>query len=136
MTSGLRSNLITLLLATAGLWLIAAVPAWLVAGVLGLEGLTYAVLLCAPPGILALVVAERGRDANRALMGLLVGAGVRMAAVLAVTLLLKEMRPDLGLREYFVWLVISYLTMLAVETRLLLGKEQLAQPRSRAVVSG
>lgn len=136
MTSGLRSNLITLLLATAGLWLVAALPAWLVAGVLGLEGLTYAVLLCAPPGILALVVAERGRDANRALMGLLVGAGVRMAAVLAVTLLLKEMRPDLGLREYFVWLVISYLTMLAVETRLLLGKEQLAQPRSRAVVSG
>jgi hypothetical protein len=136
MTSGLRSNLISLLLASAGLWLVAALPAWLIAGTAGLEGLTYSVLLCAPPGFVAVLVAERGRDANRALAGLLVGAGLRMAAVLAVTLVLKDIRPDLGLMQYYIWLVIAYLVMLALETRLLLGKEQLARPRSRAVVSG
>jgi hypothetical protein len=62
---------------------------------------------------------------------LLLGMGLRMAAVLGATVVVCLRRPDLGLVEFFVWLILFYLVTLAVETRLLLADEQLRRPASR-----
>lgn len=136
MTSSLRSGLRTIALLSAGLWLAAAGPAYLVAGSTAIEGLTLAVLICAVPGIIALFVAERSRQRDRALTGLLIGSGLRMAAVLVATLVLRQLRPDLGPLQFHAWLIVAYLAMLAVETKLVLAKEQLVRPRPRATVAG
>jgi hypothetical protein len=132
--SGSRSKFLTLAAAAIGLWLIAAGPAYLLANSLGLEGLTYAVLLCAAPGFVALWASERGRQGMQALAGLLVGMGLRLASVLSATFILHETRPDLGLLEFHVWLVAAYLVMLAVETRLLLSHGSLNSHGSRVTV--
>ena len=129
--SGSRSKLLTLAAAALGLWLIAAGPAYLIAGSPGIEGLTYAVLLCAAPGFVALWASERGQQGVQALAGLLVGMGLRLATVLGATFILHETRPDLGLLEFHVWLVAAYLVMLAVETRLLLSHGSLRSYGSR-----
>lgn len=132
--SGSRSKYLTLATAALGLWLIAAGPAYLIAGSLGLEGLTYAVLLCAAPGFAALFASERGRQGVQALAGLVVGMGLRLVTVLGATLVLHRFRPDLGLLEFYVWLVVAYLVMLAVETRLLLSHGSLIGQGSRAAI--
>jgi hypothetical protein len=130
--SGLRSHVLTLALLSAGLWLAAAGPALFVAGVPAIEGLTYAVLLCALPGFVSLLIAERGRDRDRAFAGMLVGTGLRMAAVLTATLLLRAWRPDLGPLQFHIWLIVAYLATLAIETRQLLAGERLVRTQSPA----
>jgi hypothetical protein len=129
-----RSKFLTLAAAVLGFWLITAGPAYLIAGSLSLEGLTYAVLVCAAPGFVALWASERGRQGMQALAGLLVGMGLRLATVLGATFVLHETRPELGLLEFHVWLVAAYLVMLAVETRLLLSHGSLKGHGSRPAI--
>lgn len=110
-----------LTLATLGLWLAASLPAWLVADTAGLEGLTYALLLCLIPGIATLQFVKTGGGPNQALTALLLGMGLRMAAVLIGTLVLREVRPDLGASAFHLWVVVGYLFTLWIETRQLLS---------------
>jgi hypothetical protein len=117
--SGSFAQIRRLLLTAAGLWLVAAGPAWLLAGARGIEGLTYAVLLCAVPGVVAVQFAAGRTGGQQALAGMLMGMGLRMAVVLVAALVLQNLRPDLGLVEFYVWLVLAYFVMLAVETRML-----------------
>jgi hypothetical protein len=132
--AGSRSKYQTLTLAAIGLWLVAAGPAYLLAGSLGIEGLTYALLICAAPGFVVLLATERGREGFGALRGLLVGMGLRLATALIATFVLHEFRPDLGLLEFHVWLVVAYLVMLAVETRLLLAQDRQSPSGPRAAM--
>ena len=115
---------------TAGLWLLGALPAWLIAGAAGLEGLTYALLLCLAPGVVTLAFVRAGEGANGAFAALLVGMGLRMAIVLGGILLLRQIRPDLGPSALHVWVIVGYLVMLAVETRMLLAELASAQDGS------
>lgn len=115
---------------TAGLWLLGALPAWFIAGAAGLEGLTYALLLCLAPGVVTLVFVRAGEGTNGAFAALLVGMGLRMATVLGGILLLRQIRPDLGPSALHVWVIVGYLVMLAVETRMLLAELASAQDGS------
>jgi hypothetical protein len=115
---------------TAGLWLLAALPAWLIAGGAGLEGLTYALLLCLIPGIVTLQFVKAEGGPNQALTALLLGMGLRMALVLAGTLVLRLVRPDLGPSAFHVWVIVGYLVTLAVETRLLLTESTVTRHNS------
>jgi hypothetical protein len=115
---------------TGGLWLVAALPAWLLADARGLEGLTYALLLCLLPGIAVLGFVKPEGGPNQALTALLLGMGLRMAVVLAGTLLLKEIRPDLGPSAFLVWVVVGYLATLTFETRTILAGASVARPGS------
>ena len=121
MTSS-ASSIVKLIAATAALWLLAAVPAWLLAGPAGVEGLTYALLLCLAPGVAAMLFVNPKSGRGDALTGLVVGMGLRMTAVLAGALWLQHARPDLGLKEFHIWLIVGYLVALAIETRMLLGQ--------------
>ena len=127
MISGLGGRTVLIGVAAA-LWVLAAGPAYLIGAGSGIEGLTYAVIVCLIPGYLALEVAERSLRADRAMMGMLVGMGVRMAFVLIAVLVCQQVRPDLQLKEFHIWLVVAYMVMLAAETGLLLSKRKPTSP--------
>jgi len=50
----------------------------------------------------------------------LVGGALRMVFVLLGLLGISALRPDLGFRQFTVWLLISYMVALAIETAVVL----------------
>ena len=120
-TAGMRCGL--LLAAAVVTWATAAVPAWWLGGRAGLEGLTVAAVLCLLPGFLVfLFVSRMVASENQLSIVVLGGAGLRMLFVLAGMLAVQSLRPDLGFREFVVWLLVFYLAMLATETVLVLKR--------------
>ncbi len=109
-------KLMLLLCAAAAMWLLMAWPAHRLAGSLGLEGLTYAGLLCLAPGWLVVYVTSRYPEAGSPSSAVLLGTGLRMAFVLIGMVGIRSVRPDLGHNEFQLWLVLYYLAFLAVET--------------------
>ena len=105
-----------LLSIAAALWLVLAGPAYWLRGTLALEGLSYAVLLCLVPGWLVVYVTTRYPEAGSQATAVLLGTGLRMAFVLIGMVTLKKTRPDLGHYEFQLWVILSYLAFLAVET--------------------
>ncbi len=55
-------------------------------------------------------------------MWVLAGMGLRLVIVLAGTLGIRAARPDLGFREFLVWLLAFYLVTLLVETLLVMKR--------------
>ena len=104
---------------TAGLWLVLAGPAYLVAGTPALEGLCYAALLCLIPGWLVFLISLRYGVANGQAAVMLWGTGLRLLFVLFGVLAIRSYRADLGLWEFLVWIIFFYSTTLLVETLLL-----------------
>ena len=125
--SGPVSRIWRLTAVSAGLWALCAMPAWFLAGGAGIEGLTYALLLCLVPGLITLALVKAGDGANGAFSALLVGMGLRMAMVLGGTLLLRQLRPDLSPAAFHIWVITGYLVMLAVETRMLMAENAAAR---------
>jgi hypothetical protein len=82
----------------------------------GVEGVVYSILLCLVPGWLTILVGHRLRRPEYAGYTLLVGTAARVAFVLVGLLVLGAVRPDLGFRQFGVWLVIGYLVSLVLET--------------------
>jgi phosphoglycerol transferase MdoB-like AlkP superfamily enzyme len=101
------------------LWALLAGPAYWLAGTLGLEGLTYSALLCVVPGCLLFLAIPFFEFAQNKAYAFLVGSGLRMFVVLVSTLVLHEIRADLGLKEFLSWLVVFYSVTLLVETLLI-----------------
>lgn len=103
-------------------WLMFAGPAFWLSGVVGLEGLSIAALLSLVPGWLvfwgvAVVSGVPGQNGQP--MAVLAATGVRLMFVLFGVLLMKSIRPDLGLREFHGWVIAFYFVSLMVETLLL-----------------
>ena len=121
-------------LAVAGLvlWLLLAGPAYLLAGKNGLEGLSYAAILCLLPGGLVFFLASRYGVANTPVSVVLSATVVRLLFVLAGTLVVLAVRQDLRFREFVVWLLAFYMATLVAETWLVLRRpsEQPAEPNT------
>jgi F0F1-type ATP synthase assembly protein I len=96
--------------------LLAAGPSFAVAGWKGVEGLLYASLLCLIPGWMTVFVSDLLRHRESSAYIVLVGTGFRMVFVLAGMVVVNALRADLGFREFTVWLIVSYLVALALET--------------------
>jgi hypothetical protein len=110
----------------AALWMVLAGPAFWLAGNLGLEGLTYAALLCWLPGCLLLLAIPFLKFAKNKAYAFLAGSGLRMVVVLVATLVLQEFRADLGLKEFLSWLIVFYSVTLLVETLLIVKSPEVA----------
>lgn len=108
----------------AALWVVLAGPAFWLAGGLGLEGLTYSALLCWVPGCLLFFAIPFFEFANNKAFAFLAGSGLRMFVVLVATLVLKEVRADLGLKEFLSWLVVFYSVTLLAETLLVVNSPE------------
>lgn len=111
---------------SAALWVVLAGPAYGLAGVLGLEGLTYAALMCWLPGCALFFVIPFFDFAQNKAFAFLAGSGLRMFVVLVATVLLQEFRADLGLRQFLGWLVAFYSVTLLVETLLIVKSPEMA----------
>ena len=110
--------------AALGLWLLLAGPAYLVAGVDGLEGLTYAGLLCLVPGWLVFVIAAKSSGAGQQMsMAILGGMGLRMVFVLVGLVVIQSQRPELQFREFVVWLLVFYRATVALETKVVVSRK-------------
>jgi hypothetical protein len=110
-----------LLLATVGLCLVLAVPAWFIAGREGLIGLSAAAVLCVIPGLVVFwIAASFGVAGTEVPLVILGGTVLRMVFVLLGMVIVQTFDPRLGFREFVVWLLVFYLVLLAVETCLVL----------------
>lgn len=110
-----RSQIIfTLGLLTLGCLEAAAAGGWL--GFPGVEGVVYSVVLCLVPGWLTIFVAKRVRNPEVAAYVVLLGTGLRVAFVLAGLFAVRALRPELGFREFEIWLIVGYLVALGLET--------------------
>lgn len=116
--SSARQKLAIMFLTALVVWLLLAGPAYWMRGVLGLEGLSYAGMLCLVPGWLVVYVTTRYPEADSQAKMVLLGTGLRMAFVLIGMVMLKNLRPDLGHYEFQLWLILYYLAFLFVETLL------------------
>lgn len=117
------------LLATlVGLWLLLALPAQWVGGPEGLEGLTWAIGLCLLPGLVVLTAMGLLPKLATAPQAILFSTTLRMLLVLAGVLVIREARPELGFREFFAWLIVSYLAALTIESYFLVRQQQHAAP--------
>src|SRR5690606_11625401 len=94
-------------------------PAAFWQGARGVEGLSWATLICLLPGLFVVARTVRLGEQNP-LAGLVVGMGLRLIAVVVAAVVLCSLRPDLRGETFILWLVPSYLAALVVETRLLL----------------
>lgn len=116
------TNVARLALVLGATWLLLVGPAFGWQGVLGVEGLSWAVAICLLPGLL--VVTRIARVGERSpFAGLAVGMGLRLAVAVASAFVVWYLCPDLGGAALIVWLVPCYLVALAVETRMLLDDE-------------
>ena len=102
--------------AAVGLWLLMAGPAYGLRGLLALEGLTYAGLLCLVPGWVVVYVTCRYPESGSQGAAILLGTGLRMAFVLVGMVMLRNLRPELGHYEFQLWLIIYYIAFLVLET--------------------
>lgn len=98
------------------IWGVQLAPAWALGGSEGVEGATCAAILCLLPGWLVVYLTARYPDAGSPLMALLLGMGLRMACVLIGTVVLLDVRPGWGIREFYAWLLVDYFAFLAIET--------------------
>jgi len=96
--------------------LLLAGPAWLVADVAGLAGLLVAFVLCVIP--VAVSVIFRSFVLMSHATAYLASSGCRLFLVMGGVLLAKWKRPELGLSEFLVWIILLYLFALLVETLL------------------
>lgn len=109
--------------AVGAVWLLLALPAWLRAGSLGLEGLSCAALLNLVPGWLVFWVSSRGNSANAPVKAVLFGMGLRISVVLGGVAVIQSIRPFVATRAFLVWVLVFYLAALTVETVLLVRKQ-------------
>lgn len=108
--------------ATAGLWLVLTGPAYALAGTAGLEGLSYAAVLCLIPGWLVFYVSGRYGVADQQVAAVAGATLLRLAFVVGGIFAIGGARPGLGIREFLAWVVVFYLATLAYETAVLLKK--------------
>lgn len=104
-----------------GLWALLLYPAFSLGASAGIEGLSYAALLCLAPGYLVFVLAALYSATGTPLaFVMLAGTGLRMLSVLLGIFVIQGARPDLGFREFTVWALVFYMAMLLAETTLAL----------------
>jgi hypothetical protein len=103
------------------LWgVLAALLAFGSVGLPGVEGAGYSVALCLIPGWLTIFAGDLLKGGSLGVYVVLIGTGLRMFFVLVGLFVVGSLRPDLGFREFVVWLLVSYLVSLALETWMVL----------------
>lgn len=102
-----------------GLFAVLYLPAQRLVGPQAVEGLTYATLLCLIPGLILFpVVGFLNREiAPVAIVG--ISTLLRLMTVGLGALIILKVKPDFGLSEFLIWLLICYFASLLVETLLL-----------------
>ena len=108
---------------TAGMLIVGCLEAAVAAGWVGskgAEGVLYSIVLCLVPGWLTIYAADLLKHHELSAYVVLVGTGLRVIFVILGMIAVGVLRPDLGLREFTIWLIIAYMQALGLETWLVL----------------
>jgi hypothetical protein len=129
----MRQRLAGLIVVTLLIW---AAVAWLCQRFWGESAViqsTAAMLLCLVPavGTLAWALAMRRRSGGEQMLAMLGGVGLRMFLVLGLGLAAFFWLPDLRSTAFWIWLLVFYLTTLALEMVLMLLPEPAANSADR-----
>lgn len=97
-----------------------AVPAWAVAGSRGLIGVGVSAVLCVVPACIVLLLKGVAGESQPLLV--LATGGVRMLFVFAGVFAARQIAPEYGVKEFFGWLVLFYVFVLAIESYFTLSR--------------
>ena len=111
-----------LLAVTLAALLLLSPVAMSMAGVLGLQGLAVSAAICLLPGLVTVWLASAVTEPMAKTWLTLGGMLVRMMIVLAAVLICRQLQPQWGLREFYIWLVVFYNVLLLTETWMLLPR--------------
>lgn len=123
-SSPLRAALQLTAVILAG-WAACAWPAWSFRGVTGLQWMSIAAICCLIPGWIVVFLPRLAIFSND-LQTMLVQTTIRMTSVAAVAIVVRSLRPELGLADFYGWLIGFYLLALACELWVLLGPRRTA----------
>lgn len=115
---GVLKPAINLTVAIAIGWVVCFWPARLMNGEAGVWWMSIAAICCLVPGWIVVFLGTLDIFPDD-LSAMLVQTSVRLAVVGGVAVLVKKQRPDLGVAEFFGWLIGFYLLALAVEVWML-----------------
>ncbi len=129
----MRQRLAGLIVVTLLIWAAAAGLCQRFWGESALIHSTAAMLLCLLPavGTLAWALAVRRRSGGEQMLAMLGGVGLRMFLVLGLGLAAFFWLPDLRSTAFWIWLLVFYLTTLALEMVLMLLPEPAANSADR-----
>jgi len=119
---------------TIALWLLAALPAWLLSPETGLLDITVASLLCLAPMTATMLwchYALRGAPEQQ-LLAVLGGTGVRLFVVLLGSIGLFFAVDALARPAFLVWVVVFYLLTLTLEVILVVQRQNAASGTAAA----
>lgn len=100
-------------------WLLLVGPAYLLAGTDALLGLSLAAVLCLIPGVAVCLIVSLLATTNAAAYSIVAATLLRLIFVAGGGLVVRDLRPDLGMREFHLWGLLFYLGTLLFETLLL-----------------
>jgi hypothetical protein len=107
---------------TGAVWLLLAGPAYWTGGTDGLEGISFAALLCLVPGWLVFFLGWRYVVANTQAFVALLGTVLRLGFVIVGMVAVESFRPNLEFWNFRIWLVVFYFATLWTETWLLVRR--------------
>ncbi len=103
-----------------GLWLVALYPGWLLAGDLAIVQSGVAMLLCLLPALATLAWAlKAGAFPETHLLATLGGSALRIVTVPAAACVFYLGWPEVFTDNFWIWIALFYLVLLALETTLL-----------------
>lgn len=106
----------TILLTVAACTAVLSVVAWFVAGPIGLTAVLISSVACGVPAVACSVVSQMLKP----LQSLLFGTIGRMTFAMTVVIATRVMRPELGMADFYVWILVFYLVTLFADTVVLL----------------
>jgi hypothetical protein len=110
---------------TTMLWALLIYPAWLLGGAMvWIQSLT-ALFLCLAPALATMAWAlHTGFAPERQLTVVLGGSGIRMAFSLGGGLLLYKTMPETFANGFWLWMIVFYMFILAMETILIVWRSE------------
>lgn len=111
-----------LLLVSLATLIVLIVPAAWLAGWSGIQGLGLSAVVCLIPGLLTVALVGSVKDPVARVWLTVGGMVVRMFVILIVALIVHQLRPKLGLIDFYIWLIVFYNVLLLAETWLLLPR--------------
>jgi hypothetical protein len=118
------SRIVVFTACVVAMWVLAAGPAYYLAGRWGLLGSGVAAVLCMVPGWITLYVSQRLSGSSAALFAALGGMALRLVFVLGFGAGAYLAIDGFTSRSLLVWLVVFYGMTLALETALVVGPRE------------
>jgi hypothetical protein len=119
-----------LILITLTAWILLLLPAFAIAGLKGIDGLSWSAVVCFIAGAPTVWLVSQIENSPTRVWFVMAGMMLRSVAVAIAVLLFWQTRPDFGWAAFYSWLVIFYNILLTAETYLVLPGAEISNTRN------